>query len=76
MFKSPGSPTGTGWAIVAKWNSDLLAEIERDVLDESKSVAAALRKCLALGGLAKSAELGVHAKSPTRRLTIETTYGI
>ena len=42
---------------MARRNSDLLAEIERDVLDESKSVAAALRKCLALGGLAKSAEL-------------------
>ncbi len=38
-------------------DGDLLADIERDVLDESKSVAAALRKCLALGGQAKSAEL-------------------
>ena len=43
--------------MVARRDSDLLAEIERDVLDESKSVAAALRKCLALGGQAKSAEL-------------------
>ena len=42
---------------MARRNSYLLAEIERDVLDESKSVAAALRKCLALGGQAKSAEL-------------------
>ena len=42
---------------MARRNSDLLAEIERDVLDESKSVAAALRNCLALGGHARSAEL-------------------
>ena len=42
---------------MARRNSDLLAEIERDVLDVSKSVAAALRDCLALGDHAKSAEL-------------------
>jgi hypothetical protein len=30
--------------MAAKRNSDLLAEIERDVLDESKSVPADLRK--------------------------------
>ena len=42
---------------MARRNSDLLAEIERDVLDESKSVAAALRNCLALGGHVRSAEL-------------------
>jgi hypothetical protein len=57
MFKTPGQGTGAGRAMVARLDSDLLAEIERDVLDESKSVAAALRKCLALGGQAKSAEL-------------------
>lgn len=43
--------------MVARRDNDLLSEIERDVLDESKSVASALRKCLALGGQAKSAEL-------------------
>lgn len=43
--------------MMARRDSDLLAEIERDVLDESKPVATALRKCLALGGQAKSAEL-------------------
>lgn len=42
---------------MARRNSYLLAEIERDVLNESKSVATALRKCLALGGQAKSADL-------------------
>jgi hypothetical protein len=73
MFKSPGSPTGTGRAIVAKRNSDLLAEIERDVLDESKSVAAALRKCLALGGLAKSAELRDWAARELRGYPDEAT---
>jgi hypothetical protein len=57
MFKTPGQGTGVGRAMVARRDSDLLAEIERDVLDESKSVATALRKCLALGGQAKSAEL-------------------
>jgi AbiTii len=47
-----------GWrAVVARRNGDLVAEIEEDVLDESKSVAAGLRKCLALRGQAKSAEL-------------------
>lgn len=43
--------------MMARRDSDLMAEIERDVLDESKPVATALRKCLALGGQAKSAEL-------------------
>jgi hypothetical protein len=43
--------------MMARRDSDLLAEIERDVLDESKPVATAWRKCLALGGQAKSAEL-------------------
>jgi AbiTii len=43
--------------MTARRDSDLLAQIERDVLDESKPVATALRKCLALGGHAKSAEL-------------------
>jgi hypothetical protein len=57
MFKTPGQGTGAGRAMVERRDSDLLAEIERDVLDESKSVAAALRKCLALGGQTKSAEL-------------------
>jgi len=57
MFKARGEGSGAGSAMVARRNSDLLAEIERDVLDESKSVAAALRKCLALGGQAESAEL-------------------
>jgi AbiTii len=42
---------------MARRDSDLLAEIERDVLDESRSVASALRKCLTLGGRANSAEL-------------------
>jgi hypothetical protein len=56
-FKTPGQGTGAGRAMVTRRDSDLLAEIERDVLDESKSVAAALRKCLALGGQAKSTEL-------------------
>jgi hypothetical protein len=42
---------------MARRNSGLLAEIERDALDESKSVSSALRKCLALGGQAGSAEL-------------------
>ncbi len=57
MFKAPGQGTEEGRTIVARRDSDRLAEIERDVLDESKSVAAALRKCLALGGQARSAEL-------------------
>jgi AbiTii len=57
MFKTPRQGTGAGRAMVARRDSDLLAEIERDVLDESKSVAAALRRCLALGGQPKSAEL-------------------
>ena len=34
-----------------------MAEIERDVLDESRSVASARRKCLTLGGRANSADL-------------------
>src|SRR5277367_3488176 len=42
---------------MARRDSHLLAEVERDVLDESRPVATALRKCLALGGQAKSAEL-------------------
>jgi hypothetical protein len=42
---------------MAKRADDLLSQIERDVLDESKPVAAALRKCLILGGRAGSAEL-------------------
>jgi AbiTii len=42
---------------MAKQHSDLLAEIERDVLDESKPVTYALRKCLSLGGRAGSADL-------------------
>jgi AbiTii len=42
---------------MAKRENDLLAEIERDALDESKSVAAALRKCLVLGGHAGSTAL-------------------
>jgi hypothetical protein len=41
----------------AKRHSDLLAEIERDVVDESKSLAAALRKSVILGGRAGSADL-------------------
>lgn len=35
----------------------LLSEIEQDVLDESKSLAGVLRKCIILGGKAGSAEL-------------------
>jgi hypothetical protein len=42
---------------VAKRNCDLLGEIEQAALDESVPVATALRKCLALGGHAGSAEL-------------------
>lgn len=43
--------------MVTRRDSDRLTEIERDVLDESKPVSVALRKCLAYGGHAKSAEL-------------------
>ena len=56
MFKTTAREPELG-AMVARRDSDLLAEIERDVLDESKSVAAALRKCLALGGRVRSAAL-------------------
>jgi hypothetical protein len=42
---------------MAKRDDDLLAQIERDVLDESRPVAAALRKCLTLGGRVHSADL-------------------
>lgn len=42
---------------MAKRQRDLLDEIERDVLDESKSLASALLKCLSLGGHAGSADL-------------------
>lgn len=42
---------------MARRDSDLLAGIERDVLDESRPVAAALRRCLTLGGRARSADL-------------------
>jgi hypothetical protein len=42
---------------MAMRNNGLLAEIERDALDESKSVSSALRRCLALSGQAGSAEL-------------------
>jgi hypothetical protein len=35
----------------------LLTEIERDALDDNVSLAATLRKCVALGGQARSAEL-------------------
>jgi hypothetical protein len=55
--KTPGLGTEAGMAMMTRQDSDLLAEIERDALDESKPVAAGLRRCLALGGRAKSAEL-------------------
>lgn len=42
---------------MVKRSDDLLARIERDVLDESKPIALALQKCLSLGGHANSAEL-------------------
>jgi hypothetical protein len=42
---------------VARQARDLLDQIESDVLDDSKPVAAALRKCVVLGGRAGSAEL-------------------
>jgi hypothetical protein len=42
---------------MARQPDSLLAQIERDVVDESKPVAAALRKCVILGGHAGSAEL-------------------
>lgn len=42
---------------MAKRNRDLLGEIEQAALDESVPVTTALRKCLALGGHAGSAEL-------------------
>lgn len=42
-------------------NGSLLAEIQRDVLDESKSLASALRKCIVLGGEANSAPLRTWA---------------
>jgi len=42
---------------VAKREDTLLAQIERDALDESVSVATALRKCIALGGKSGSEKL-------------------
>jgi AbiTii len=42
---------------MAKRDDGLLAQIEREVLDESRPVASALRKCLTLGGRAQSADL-------------------
>jgi hypothetical protein len=43
--------------IMAKRADRLLAQIEQDVLDESKPLASALRKCVILGGNAASADL-------------------
>jgi hypothetical protein len=48
-------------ATVASRAKDLLAQIERDVLDDSKSLASALRRCLVLGGRAGSADLRTWA---------------
>lgn len=42
---------------MSKRADSLLSEIEADALDESKPVAGALRKCVALGGKAGSSEL-------------------
>ncbi|MER5854450.1 hypothetical protein ABT131_02255 [Streptomyces sp900105245] len=42
-------------------SGSLLAEIQRDVLDESKSLASVLRKCIVLGGEANSAPLRTWA---------------
>lgn len=42
---------------MAKRADRLLAQIEQDVLDESKPLASALRKCVILGGHAGSADL-------------------
>ncbi|MEU0114771.1 hypothetical protein ABZ137_13855 [Streptomyces bobili] len=44
----------------------LLAEIQRDVLDENKSLASALRKCIVLGGEANSAPLREWATKELR----------
>jgi hypothetical protein len=42
---------------MARDRDSLLGQIERDLLDESKPIAAALRKCVILGGHAGSAKL-------------------
>ncbi|WP_181764074.1 hypothetical protein [Streptomyces albidus (ex Kaewkla and Franco 2022)] len=47
-------------------NGSLLTEIQRDVLDESKSLASALRKCVVLGGEANSAPLRTWATRELR----------
>ncbi len=39
---------------MAKRDDNLLAQIERDVLDESKPLTTALRKCVILGGHARA----------------------
>lgn len=51
---------------MAKRDHDVLAEIERDRLDEPKSVASALLKCVALGGHGSSAELRERATRELR----------
>lgn len=42
---------------MARRDQDLLAQIERDVLDESAPLASALRKCVVLGGKSDSEQL-------------------
>jgi hypothetical protein len=42
---------------VGRRGTDLIAEIEREAVDGNGSIAAALRKCLVLGGQLQSAEL-------------------
>jgi hypothetical protein len=38
-------------------DSDLIADIEQDALDEGASIAGALRKCVVLGGKSGSTKL-------------------
>jgi hypothetical protein len=71
-WQRQGRPPPERWQMMrmARGNPGLLAEIERDALNDTVPLATTLRKCVALGGQARSGELrnsSTEQNSPSAR---------